>query len=137
LLDTLDDVTGVVSKVAKEERAQSAKDGTIADIFNKLEAFVLKHGDGNFAVGAALTIADLAVFSVLGATVGTIFDNMTLSMLDPYPTLCAIRKTVATQPKVLEWYVAQESEDYWKMELMGSTVAKKYEVFLAQNLQYV
>ena len=37
LLDALDDVFSVISKVPKEEREESAKSGTIAEIFGKIE----------------------------------------------------------------------------------------------------
>jgi len=134
LLDALDDVGGTISKVPKEERVESAKSGAIAQAFAKVDAFLAKHGQGDFAVGDSLTIADLAVFSAMGSAVGTIFDNMVPAMLEPYPHVLAVRKQVANHPKAVELYAELESKDIWKAEVMGATVEKMYQVMLAKNL---
>eukprot|EP00966_Prymnesium_polylepis_P269361 6223037-Prymnesium_polylepis.1 len=137
LLDALDDVAGTISKVPKDERAESAKSGAITNAFSYIEAFMAKHGRDGFAVGDSLTIADLAVFVAMGSAVGTIFDNMTPSMLEPYPTVIAVRKQVANDPKVVEWFGQQETKDFWKQELFSSgdrhatptrTVRGQYEI---------
>jgi len=134
LLDALDDVAGTISKVPKDERAESAKSGAITNAFSYIEAFMAKHGRDGFAVGDSLTIADLAVFVAMGSAVGTIFDNMTPSMLEPYPTVIAVRKQVANHPKVVEWFGQQETKDFWKQEVMGATVEQMYQIMLAKNL---
>jgi len=124
LIDACDEVFSIVTNVDKENRPASAASGNIATCFSRIESFI---GD-EFAVGTSLTIADLAVFSTMGAAVGTIFDNMTLAMLEPYPKICALRKMVANHPQVLDWYAKQVELPYWE----GSK--SRYKVFLSENL---
>jgi len=132
LLDALDDIFATISKVPKEERVENVKTGTIGSLFGKIEAFLALHGKG-CAVGNSLTIADISVFAVFGAALGTIFDNMTYEMLDAYPTILAIRKAVASHPKVVEWFEKQKKQEYWST-MMGGGLPDKYKLFFAENL---
>jgi len=124
VLDACDEVFDIVIKEDEENRPTSAANGNIATRFGCIESIIGEE----FAVGNSLTIADLAVFSVMGTVTGTIFPNMTFAMLEPYPKVSAIRKMVATHPQVLDWYVKQAELPYWKDS------KDLYKVFLAENL---
>jgi glutathione S-transferase len=59
---------------------------------------------GPFAGGAAISIADIKLFVVVGWIKKGVLDHIPASTLDAFPKLNALFESVKTHPKVVEWY---------------------------------
>jgi prostaglandin-H2 D-isomerase / glutathione transferase len=114
LMDAMEDIGTLASKqgqnLAKDEkeavRATSiAKGGPVYAALEKIDTFIGAHGSDGFAVGNSLTIADVFLFTNLGSLVSGLYDGIPLDAIDyDFPNLTAVRKTVRSQPAVVEWY---------------------------------
>jgi prostaglandin-H2 D-isomerase / glutathione transferase len=114
LMDAIEDIAGLTNKQGQDlpqaekeaVRANSiAKGGPVYAALEKIDAFIGAHGSDGFAVGNSLTIADLVLFTNLGFLVSGFYDGIPLDAIDSdFPNLTAVRKTVRSQPAVVEWY---------------------------------
>ncbi len=94
-------------------RVESVASGNIAAQLGRIDARIAKVGRDGHAVGGSLTIADLGVYAQACSCFSPLFDGMKPEMLEPYKNIQAVRRTVANQPKVVEWYEKQAALPYW------------------------
>jgi prostaglandin-H2 D-isomerase / glutathione transferase len=114
LMDALEDLGTQTSKQGdglpklEKEAARAkamAKGGPSYVCLERIEAFVASHGSDGYAVGKALTIADIFLFTSTGSLVSGLYDGVPLDAIDfDFPNITAVRKTVRSQPGVVEWY---------------------------------
>ena len=114
LIDALEDLgtlTGKqgdgLPKLEKEAaRAKAmAKGGPSYISLERIEAFVGIHGSDGHAIGNTLTIADVFLFASTGSLVSGLYDGVPLDAINfDFPNISAVRKTVRSQPGVIEWY---------------------------------
>uniref|UniRef100_A0A7S3Z912 Glutathione transferase n=1 Tax=Lotharella globosa TaxID=91324 RepID=A0A7S3Z912_9EUKA len=117
ILDTCEDLQSAVNSAGKglekaekeKKRVEAVTTGKGALILKSIEAFIKKHGKEGHAVGEKLTIADLYLFSFMTMAVSGFFDGIPKDLLKDYPSIQAVRKTVATHPSVVERYKAEKS----------------------------
>jgi glutathione S-transferase len=113
-MDAVEDLGSLTSKQgeglpqAEKEAARAvavAKGGPTYTHLERIETFVGTHGSSGYAVGNSLTIADIALFTATGGLVSGLYDGVPLNAIDSdFPNINAIRKTVRSQPSVVEWY---------------------------------
>ena len=71
--------------------------------FNFLEELIKENKDSFFFVGNNISIADLAIWRLLGWFKSGIIDGVPTSILEPYENLNKMRDEVYKHPKVNEW----------------------------------
>eukprot|EP00178_Gracilaria_changii_P015130 TRINITY_DN423_c1_g4_i1.p4 TRINITY_DN423_c1_g4~~TRINITY_DN423_c1_g4_i1.p4 ORF type:complete len:214 (-),score=46.14 TRINITY_DN423_c1_g4_i1:3507-4148(-) len=71
-----------------------------AALEKRLELF----GDGVYAVGGQISIADIVVTCFINGIKSGVFDFVPVDLFDEYSKLSAIHKAVMELPAVVEWY---------------------------------
>ena len=115
IMDACEDLGTVTNKQGQglaqaEKEAARAKayeeGGAVAAILKNVEGYIGRNGgSGGYSVGSSLTIADLFLFSAIGAITSGLYDGVPLDAVDTgYPNITAVRKTVRSQPAVVDWY---------------------------------
>ena len=108
-IDAATDVTTKLSPTVriKDEQAKSAARrelaaNTLPVWFGYLEAQT-GQGENGFLVGDALTIADLAIWRLMGWFKSGILDGIPSTIVDGYPGLLAHSVKIASYPGIQEW----------------------------------
>jgi glutathione S-transferase len=71
--------------------------------FQFLENLLSENKDSNFFVGNNISIADLAIWRLLGWLTSGLLDGVPANILEPYEKLNELREEVYKHPKVNEW----------------------------------
>ena len=71
--------------------------------FQYLENLLAENKDSNFFVGNKISIADLAIWRLLGWLSSGLLDGVPTNILEPYKKLNKLREEVYKHPKVNEW----------------------------------
>lgn len=109
LIDAATDITNRVSLTmhekddAKKMAARTVlSDETLPTWFGYLEALAPQEGS-EFFVGDTMTIADLAIWRLLGWLTGGILDGVPPTVTDGFPKLQAHAKRMDSNPKIQSW----------------------------------
>jgi prostaglandin-H2 D-isomerase / glutathione transferase len=94
-------------KSMREELAQ----GAMARKISFLEE-LLENGEGDWFVGEQITIADIAVWRLLGWLSSGMVDYIPVSLLADFPNLKRVCSNVGNHPKVKEWIEMTYPENY-------------------------
>ena len=70
-----------------------------------LENLLEKNNESNFFVGKKISIADLAIWRLLGWLTSGLLDGVPTDILEPYERLKKLREEVYNHPKVHEWMI--------------------------------
>ena len=76
-------------------------------MFQFLENLIDKNKNSPWFVGDNITIADLAVWRLLGWLSSGLLDGVPKNILDPYKKLLSMREAVYQHPKVNEWMLTK------------------------------
>tara|TARA_B100000965_G_C19551184_1_gene740111 strand:+ start:657 stop:1313 length:657 start_codon:yes stop_codon:yes gene_type:complete len=76
-------------------------------MFQFLENLINKNKNSSWFVSDKITIADLAVWKLLGWLSSGLLDGVPKNILEPYPKLRAMRNEVYQHPKVNEWMLSK------------------------------
>tara|TARA_B100000700_G_scaffold316485_1_gene406141 strand:+ start:114 stop:770 length:657 start_codon:yes stop_codon:yes gene_type:complete len=68
-----------------------------------LENLLIENNESNWFVGNTMTIADIAIWRLLGWIKSGIIDGVPTNILEPYSNLLKMRDEVYKHPKVKEW----------------------------------
>ena len=71
--------------------------------FQFLENLLEKNKESNFFVGKKISIADLAIWRLLGWLTSGLLDGVPMNILEPYEKLKKLRDEIYNHPKVNEW----------------------------------
>ena len=71
--------------------------------FNFLEKILEENTNSNFFVGNKISIADLAIWRLLGWLTSGLLDGVPREIIDTYPKLIRLREEVYNDPKVNSW----------------------------------
>ena len=71
--------------------------------FQYLENLNNQNDQSVFFVGKYLTIADLAIWRLLGWLTSGLLDGVPMNILEPYERLKKLREEICNHPKVNEW----------------------------------
>lgn len=109
VIDTIIDFTVGIDRVDRSDNAAYERDliayleENIPRYLGGLERRIETFGNGPWAVGPAITTADLAIYMIfLNARAGA-WDYFDASSLDTYPRLSQIAEQVLRHPNVAEW----------------------------------
>jgi prostaglandin-H2 D-isomerase / glutathione transferase len=100
-----------------EARANECNaDGTVGKYLQYIDNFISKYGgNSGYCVGTTLTIADLIVFSMTGFATSGFYDGIPKTVLEAYPNIQAVRKTVSNHEAIKAYYLGRKdnaSEDF-------------------------
>ena len=102
VVDTLNDLQNAfyqkVFMVKTEEATKNFLAEDAVTHLGRVEKIVTNFGSNGFAVGSALTWADLSLFDIT-----SILLNLDANVLNNYPRIQAIRKTVESNERVATW----------------------------------
>ncbi len=76
-------------------------------MFQFLENLISNNHDSVWFVGKKISIADLAIWRLLGWLSSGMLDGVPKDILDPYKNLLKLRKEVYQHPKVHEWMLTK------------------------------
>ena len=79
--------------------------------FQFLENLIVSNNKSIWFVGKNMSIADLAVWRLLGWFTSGIIDGVPQDIIEPYENLKLMRKEVYNHPKVKEWMVLKYGKD--------------------------
>ena len=110
LLDTASQITILLSATMREKdlekrlalRAELASD-TLLKWMTFLENRLIQNENSPMFVGAKMTVADLAVWRLLGWLTSGVLDGLPKTLLNGHPALQAHSEHIASQPGVLDW----------------------------------
>lgn len=91
---------GIADQDELKRRRQELVEGPLRTWAASMERQVV----GPFAGGAALSVADIKLFVVLGWLKRGVLDHVPTDVLAPFPRLEALHDAVALHPKVVQWY---------------------------------
>lgn len=91
---------GLADAAELQRRRAELADGAIRQFGAHMERQIM----GPFAGGAAISIADIKLFVVVGWLKKGVLDHIPANVLDSFPKLQAVFESVSAHPKVVEWY---------------------------------
>ena len=108
-IDAATDITTKISPTmrikdpeAKLAARRELAEGTLPKWFGYLEALAGK-GENGYLVGNSLTIADLAIWRLLGWFRSGLLDGIPATLVEGYPKLSAHSQKVSSYPGIREW----------------------------------
>lgn len=111
LMDALEDV-GVKTNAAGQgleqaekeaKRKEAVETGAVAQLLEKVDAYIGAQGSAGHSVGDKMTVADLMLFAQAGTLISGLFDGVPLDCLDRFGNIQALRKAVAAEPACNKW----------------------------------
>ena len=109
IIDAATDITNLVSPTIREKDEQKKledrlllKNKFLPRWFTYLEN-ILSESSSDWFVGNKMTIADIAMWRLLGWLISGIIDGIPTTIVDSYPKLKNIHTNVHHHPKVQEW----------------------------------
>ena len=110
IMDTATDITNLISPTVGEKDEKIKKNmreklthKLLPRWLNYLEQILNENKDAIWFVGNKLSIADIAIWRLLGWMKSEMLDGIPLNICEPYPKLDNIYNTVHKHPKVKEW----------------------------------
>merc|ERR1712241_1166841 len=107
IIDTATDITniiGVTMRMKDEQEKLAARKelstGKLPEILEALEKILTQNGSTGFYVGDKMTIADLAVWRLMGWINGGVLDGIPKEILDPYKQVNAHFKAMEENPQI-------------------------------------
>jgi len=79
--------------------------------FQFLENLIKENNESKWFVGKSVTIADLAIWRLLGWLSSGMLDGVPKNIMEPYVNLKEMRKEIYQHPKVKEWMLMKYGED--------------------------
>lgn len=116
VLDTVYDFTNSVLRYGgSEQEAQHAERKRILEVdapalIGVLEKRLAKFGDGPWAVGKKMTVADMVIFTLVTFIKSGFKEYVPPCVLDKYERVIASYEAVKKDPKVVEWYAAHPAQ---------------------------
>ena len=119
IIDTVTDINELLNPSMRENNPAIKKqmridlsNGTLPKYFGYLEE-ILKSNNSGWFVGAEMTIADIAVWSMLGWIAQGVLDDIPKDLSKPFNRLTHLYNNISKKPAVQEWkkmtYVYEES----------------------------
>ena len=118
IIDMATDLTvllGPSGKEKNEEKKKSMREKLAQGALVKKISFLeelLEGGKGDWFVGKNITIADLAIWRLMGWFTSGMIDYLPTNLIAPFPNLKKVCLNVEKHPKVMEWIKMTYPEDY-------------------------
>ncbi len=114
IIDAATDITNLMSPTMREKDPekkmalrQSLAEEKLPKWLSYLERYLEKNGSTGFFVSNQLTIADLAIWRLMGWLSGGILDGIPKDILEPFTLLKSHFDTIGNLPKVHQWMSKQ------------------------------
>ena len=109
IIDTVTDINELLNSSMRENNPAIKKqmrielsNGTLPKYFGYLEE-ILKSNNSGWFVGAEMTIADIAVWSMLGWIAQGVLDDIPKDLSKPFNRLTHLYNNISKKPAVQEW----------------------------------
>ena len=79
--------------------------------FQYLENLLIENNESDWFVGNSMTIADLAIWRLLGWLTSGLLDGVPKSVLDPYENLIELKSKISQHPKIKEWMLTKYGKE--------------------------
>ena len=79
--------------------------------FQFLEKLLIENNESDWFVGNSMTIADLAIWRLLGWLTSGLLDGVPKSVLDPYENLIELKSKISQHPKIKEWMLTKYGKE--------------------------
>jgi len=118
IIEAAQDINYIVSISSREKNPEKKK--IVREIlstkhlpkwFQFLENLIRENKESKWFIGESLTIADLAIWRLLGWLSSGMLDGVPKNILEPYSGLKEMRKEIYQHPKVKEWMLTKYGED--------------------------
>ena len=110
IIDAANDITNLVGLTMREKDFDKKKlarkklaEETLPKWFNFLEEILKDNNSSEWFAGNKMSIADLAIWRLLGWLISGKLDQVPTTILEPYQLLHKLYKLVDSHPKVSEW----------------------------------
>ena len=109
IIDTATDITNLIGptmRMGDAEKLEARKvlaSDKLPMYFSALEAMMKANGSTGFFVGDKMTIADIAMWRLMGWFKGGALDGISTDMLDKYPLLTKSFNDTESHPKIKAW----------------------------------
>ncbi len=110
IIDTATDITNLVSptvreknEILKKEMRERLTNKLLPRWFNYLEKILQKEKNSTWFVNDKMSIADIAIWCLLGWLKSGMLDGIPTNICNPYLKLKAVHTEVHKHPKVQEW----------------------------------
>ena len=118
ILEAAQDINYIVSISSREKDSEKKKIARkilstkhLPKWFQFLENLIKENNKSKWFVGESITIADLAIWRLLGWLSSGMLDGVPNNILEPYKNLKEMRKEIYQHPKVKEWMLTKYGED--------------------------
>ena len=118
LMDAVEDIgskVGAIGQGLEQKEKEAARKaaveegGPIHAFLKNVDSFIATYGQDGYAVGKALTIADLYLYCASSGLVSGFFDGVPANALDQFSNIQNVRKTVRSHPAVVQYYDSLDS----------------------------
>ena len=79
--------------------------------FQFLENLLIENNESDWFVGNSMTIADLAIWRLLGWLTSDLLDGVPTSVLDPYKNLIELKNNISQHPKIKKWMLIKYGKE--------------------------
>ena len=118
-LDIATDITFLISSTTKEEDDEKRKQvrgelfsGELSRKLNMVEKNITENSDWILGRETGITIADIAIWRLIGWLSGGMLDGMPTNLVDKFPKIRRVCRSVDAYPLVQEWLQKTYPENY-------------------------
>jgi len=119
IIDTATDITNLIggtmriadAKEKLEARAALAY-GRLPVYFGALNTFLTQNGETGFYVGSTMTVADIAMWRMLGWFKGGALDGISTEVFDSYPLVLKHYNDIDAHPEIRKWMETRYAKKY-------------------------
>eukprot|EP00842_Homolaphlyctis_polyrhiza_P000525 jgi/Hompol1/1473/HPOL_000349-RA len=90
--------------------AKSLVEEKLPPKFAALDKILAKNGNGTWAVGDSISIADVFIYNLFGMIKGGVLNGLPTDIADGYTSIMASFNAVASHPRVVEWSAAHSKK---------------------------
>ncbi len=118
ILDAAQDINYAVSITNKEKDPDLKKQARekLSNVhlprwFKFLETILIENKESEWFVGKKMTIADLAIWRLLGWLSSGLLEHVPANILDDFKEITKMRKSVSNNPKIKEWMIIKYGKE--------------------------
>ena len=97
----------IKKKLAREKLSQIH----LPKWFQFLEDLLIENKNSKWFVGSSMTIADLAIWRLIGWLKSGLLEGVPTSIVDPYKNLVMMRDEIYKHPKIKEWMIIKYGKE--------------------------
>jgi len=118
IIEAAQDINYIISISSREkdtlkklEARKRLSDVHLPKWFQFLEDLLIENRDSKWFVGKSMTIADLAIWRLLGWITSGLLEGVPTNILGNYNNLIEMRKEISQHPKIKDWMLMKYGKD--------------------------